>query len=288
MNKPLVSVIVTTFNNHATLNACLQSVKDQTYENIELVVVDNSSTDDTLDIAKQFTEHVYTKGPERCAQRNFAVQKSTGDYILIVDSDMELDSRVVEACVAKVIAEPAIKGLIIPEESFGEGFWAKCKQLERSFYVGVDWIEAARFFQREAFLAAGGYDEKLVSGEDWDLSQRVSIIAQIGRINVFIRHNEGRINLYKTLKKKSYYAQKFTSYTAKGAVQAISSQTRQPSSKHTGHNPYLIVLRRFGLYLSQPIKLFKNPFLGVGVLFMKVCEFGFGAFGYLVTRADKP
>ena len=276
MKNPIVSVIVTTYNNHATLDACLGSIKSQTYEDIELVVVDNHSKDDTLEIAKKYTDKVYTKGPERCAQRNYAVEKSSGDYVVIIDSDMELNEDVIKACVSKVTADNQVRGVIIPEESFGTGFWAQCKRLERSFYVGVDWIEAARFFERKTFLKVGGYDESLVSGEDWDLSQRVAAIAEIGRIDKFIYHNEGHINLYKTLKKKSYYAQKFNAYTDKAKPDA---------GKTEGHNPYVIVLKRFGLFFSHPLKLFRNPILGIGVLFMKICEFGFGAIGYLNTPA---
>lgn len=281
---PLVSVIVTTKNNHDTLEACLLSIKGQTYEAIELVVVDNFSTDDTKEIARRYTEHVYEQGPERCAQRNYAAKVARGKYIVIIDSDMELAMSVIADCVNKVESDESIKGIIIPEESFGKGFWAQCKKLERSFYIGIDWIEAARFFSRQTFVEIGGYDESLVSGEDWDLSQRVGQLGKLERVNSLIRHNEGHINLYKTLKKKSYYAQQFKCYTGKN-VQQLEAQvsTNKPETR----NPYVIVLKRFGLFLSQPFKLFRNPVLGIGVLFMKVAEFGFGAFGYLLSKDQK-
>jgi glycosyltransferase involved in cell wall biosynthesis len=273
---PTVSVIVTTYNNHATLEACLQSIQNQDYEHIELIVVDNNSKDDTKQIARRFTGKVYNKGPERCAQRNYGISIASGDFAVIIDSDMELNRDVISSCVEAVQQDPAIKGLIIPEESFGQGFWAQCKRLERSFYVGIDWIEASRFYNIKTLRQVGGYNESLVSGEDWDLSQRVGSVAKIGRTGAFIRHNEGNIKLFRTLRKKSYYAKKFSAYTAEQAPSdAVSEQA-------TSRNPYVIVLKRFGLFLSQPAKLFRNPATGVGVLFMKVCEFGFGAFGYLM------
>jgi glycosyltransferase involved in cell wall biosynthesis len=67
MSSPLVSVIIPTRNSGTTLANCLQSVKDQTYPNIELIVVDNFSTDNTQEIARTYTDHVYERGPERCA-----------------------------------------------------------------------------------------------------------------------------------------------------------------------------------------------------------------------------
>lgn len=271
MTKPLVSIIVPTYNSAPTLAACLQSIADQTYEAIELVVVDNSSKDNTQEIAKQFTQHVFTKGPERSAQRNYGVSIAKGDYVVIIDSDMELKPRVIETCVAKVTANPAIGGIVIPEESFGKGFWAQCKRLERSFYVGVSWMEAARFYRKDLYKQLGGYNEDLVSGEDWDLSQRIGVIAPLDRVDQFIMHNEGHLHLARTLKKKYYYAQKFAEYLE------ANKNTEQVGSQ-------IGLFGRYKLYLSKPGKLFRNPFLGVGMLFMKTCEFGFGGFGFMATK----
>src|SRR6266568_1486302 len=137
MTNPLVSVIVPTKNSAATLEACLESIKKQTYYPIELIVVDNHSTDATREIAKQFTDMVFVKGPERSAQRNYGSARASGRYLLMIDSDMELDRKVVKACSAEVVGDPAVKGIVIPEESFGLGFWSQCKRLERSFYIGM-------------------------------------------------------------------------------------------------------------------------------------------------------
>src|SRR5690349_4718430 len=120
MKKPLVSAIVTTYNNQTTLDACLHSICSQDYPLIELIVVDNSSTDDTKSIARRYTSQVFNQGPERSAQRNFAVQKAKGDFVFIIDSDMELTPHVISACVAKMQDQPELGGVIVPEESFGE------------------------------------------------------------------------------------------------------------------------------------------------------------------------
>jgi hypothetical protein len=190
---------------------------------------------------------------------------------MIVDSDMELDDTVVAECVEQVNTNPKYKALVIPEESFGDGFWARCKQLERSFYVGVSWMEAARFFDKAIYEKLGGYNEKLVSGEDWDLSQRVGEVAPIGRIQSFIRHNEGRLKLGRTLQKKYYYSQKFAEYLA---INDNTESTRQ----QTG------LAARYGLFLSHPDKLLAKPHIGAGMLFMKTCEFAWGGCGYIKAR----
>jgi glycosyltransferase involved in cell wall biosynthesis len=274
MKTPLISAIVTTYNNEATLEACLASIAGQDYSRVELVVVDNNSTDNTKAIARRYTSNVFNKGPERSAQRNFAVEKAHGDYVVIIDSDMELTPHVISACVEKITETPAIGGIIIPEQSFGEGFWAQCKRLERSFYVGIDWMEAARFYNKKLYQEAGGYDTALVSGEDWDLSRRVAALAPLGRITELIMHNEGRLSLSKTLQKKYYYAGKAAAFLQKNPVESKLASQEGP-------------LQRYKLFLSKPHKLFRNPFIGLGMLFMKTCEFGFGGMGYLVSRRRK-
>jgi len=274
MKQPLVSVIVTTKNNEATLDACLSSIIDQTYSNLELIVVDNHSTDDTLAIAQCYTEAVYTYGPERSAQRNYAVQKAHGAYVCIIDSDMELGVNVIQACVDVVAAQPAARAVIIPEQSFGEGFWARCKALERSFYVGVDAIEAARFFDADLYKQLGGYNEHMTGGEDWDLTRRVRKLTDVARAREYIMHNEGRLYFGKTARKMYYYAQHAAAYFAANPTSSLVRDASGP-------------LERYKLFFSKPRKLFKNPVVGVGMLFLKTTEYVSGGFGYWHAKRSR-
>ncbi len=59
MENPLVSVIIPTYNSSRTLEKCLESIKNQTYKNVEIIVVDNNSTDNTKEIAKKYTGKAY-------------------------------------------------------------------------------------------------------------------------------------------------------------------------------------------------------------------------------------
>ncbi len=227
--------------------------------------------DSTKLIANQYTKHVHNWGPERSAQRNYGVRKSSGDLVTIIDSDMVLSSKVIEECVNKFCIEENLVGVTIPEESFGTGFWAKCKKLERSYYIGVDWMEAARMFPRTIYDQSGGYDEDLVSGEDWDLSDRIKLLGPICSISELIYHNEGHISLYKTLRKKYYYGKHARAYLKKST---------QYNSFRSKAGP----LNRYRLLLSHPQKLFKNPMVGVGVIIMKTLEYSVGYLGYVKGR----
>jgi len=269
MKNQLVSVIVPTKNSEQFLEKCLKSIKSQSYKDIEIIVVDNFSTDKTKVIAKEYASSIFNSPTERSTQRNFGAKKAHGQYLLFVDSDMELSKEVIEDCI-NLENEKNVTGIVIPEKSIGEGFWAECKALEKSFYVGVDWMEAARFYDKKTFLKVGGYDVKLISGEDFDLSQKVGNIGNIGRINKFILHNEGKLSLITTVKKKFYYSQYYARYAKKWKKDRKT--TRQIS-----------LFQRYALFFSNPKKLMKHPLLFIGMLYMKNCEFFFGGLRYIMT-----
>jgi len=216
MDNCPVSVIIPTRNSSRTLEACLESIKNQNYKNIELIVVDNNSIDDTKKIAKKYTDKVFDHGPERSAQRNFGAKQANGEYLLIHDSDIYFDPDSVKECVG-LAQTGKCDAVILPEKSVGVGFWTKVKAFERSFYLGNDYIEAARFFRKSIYEKIGGYDENLTGPEDWDLSIRIRGAGyKICRAKIFLHHDEGKINLFGSSKKKKYYAKDmFEKYSKK-------------------------------------------------------------------------
>jgi glycosyltransferase involved in cell wall biosynthesis len=210
---PLVSVIVTTKNEEKNIGNCLQSIKNQTFKNTELVVVDNFSKDKTAEIAKKHGAKVYYKGNERSAQRNYGITVSTGKYILYVDADMILNPNLVKECVERCecYGEGA---LYVPERIVGESFWIKVRDFERSFYTGTV-IDAVRFIRRDIFLQVGGFDETLVGPEDWDLDRKIRANSRTGTANTPLYHNEGRFNMNRYLKRKNYYIAGLQKYAKK-------------------------------------------------------------------------
>lgn len=271
---PLVSVIIPTKNSENVLGDCLKSIKKQSYKNIEIVVADNSSSDNTKEIALEYTDNFFEDSEDsekidrRSFLRNFAAENSSGKYLLIIDSDMVLSSDVIKSCVNKSENSEEDLSLVISEESFGTGFWAECKKREREYYIGSDFIEAARFFKRDLFLRIGGFDVNLISGEDWDLSNRLGDVSNISRVDEFIFHNEGELKLLRTLKKKAYYAYYFSRYRNKSKKNKIKSK-KQSS-----------LLRRYKMFFSKPVEFFKNPILSSGMFLMKTLEFFVGGFAY--------
>lgn len=263
MKKPLVSIVVPTKDSSEFLGKCLASIRNQTYKNIEIIVVDNNSMDNTKEIARKYTKLVLNKGPERSSQRNSGAKKSKGKYLLFIDSDMILTPKVVEECVGKT--NKNVKAIIIPEISIGKGFWAKCKTLEKQCYIGDDTIEAARFFDKELFWKVGAWNKDMIAAEDWDLTNRVRELTSIERLNSIIKHNEGTISLIQTIKKKYYYGQRLKPYLEK--------------NKERAKQQYKLIrpayIRNWKLFLKDPIHT-------IGFVIMKGCEFGAGALGYIL------
>jgi glycosyltransferase involved in cell wall biosynthesis len=204
VGEPLVSVIVPTKDSGRTIERCLSSIRNQSYKRIELIVVDNNSTDGTLEVAKKLVDRVLNFNSERSSARNLGAEVSSGKYLLFVDSDMILSENVVKECVEKCERE-GYDALYIPERIIGEGFWIRVRDFERSFYSATI-IDAVRFIRKDLFVRVGGFDETLVAAEDWDLDRRVRDAgAKVGIINANLFHDEGKFDLRKYLDKKSYY-----------------------------------------------------------------------------------
>lgn len=272
MAKPLVSIIITTRNSAGTLTELLESIRKQSYANTEIIVVDNKSTDATRDVARRYTKLIFDKGPERSAQRNFGAQQARGKYLLILDSDMVLTKNVIKYCVELIEKDPDVKQIVIPEKSYGIGFWAKAKALEREINKGEFYFEAARFFPKQTFWEFGGYDEELTGPEDWDLSQRIGYVHKTGRIKSYIKHNEGKPTLLGFARRKYYYGISVHKYLQKQGKSAVS--------------PTTIYFLRPAFYKNWR-KIITNPFISLGMIVMLTFETIGGGLGFLVGRARK-
>jgi glycosyltransferase involved in cell wall biosynthesis len=263
----LVSVIVPTRNSARTIEACLQSILSQLYRPLEVIVIDNGSIDQTLEIATPYADRVESLGPERSAQRNYGARLAHGRYLLFIDSDMTLAPSVVGNCLDALRLHSESPAVVIPEISIGDGFLAHCRAFERSCYAGDDAIEAARFFIRDAFEAAGGFDENLNGPEDWDLSIRVAGGRRLPRAASHISHDEGRLRLRTVMAKKRYYAGSARLYWRKHGRVALGQAN-------------LIARPAF---LRNWRRLLSHPVLTAGVLSLKTIETMATMWGLLET-----
>lgn len=105
---PLVSIIIPVYNVEQYIKECIDSILEQTYNNIEIIAVDDGSTDMSLDILKRYPnnnlfvyEHSKNKG--QAAARNLGMSVSSGEYILFVDSDDLIRKDAVELLVMEML-----------------------------------------------------------------------------------------------------------------------------------------------------------------------------------------
>ena len=255
-----VSVVVATKNAERTLERCLRSVRSQNFDDLEIVVVDNHSTDETLAVASSLADVVLTGGPERSAQRNSGAFVASGDALMFVDADMVLEPGVVRDAVGRLDGTDAA-AVVIPERSFGDGFWARCKALEKQLALNDPAVEAARVFRRADFQAVRGYDESLVACEDWDLADRITARsgADPERTGALIWHDEGRLQLGTTFRKKRYYGRWVSAWL-------------DTAPEH----------RRRRSFAAGVPQLLRHPVTGAGLVVMKVVE----AVGFLLGIRD--
>ncbi len=220
--KDSVTVVVPTRNNRRTIEACLGSIVDQTHPDVELIVVDNHSTDGTPDLAGRFTDRVITAGPERSAQRNAGIRAATSEWVLWIDSDMVLPPRTIAVAVDTARATGAT-GIALPERTIGEGFWTACRALERECYLDDPWLHNPRLVRRDYLLGEGAFHLDMSGPEDADLRMKMrSSGAGIELAPIIIDHDEGRLTLGDVMRKRYYYGRSIPAFADEheGAVQA--------------------------------------------------------------------
>lgn len=174
MDCPLVSVVIPTLMSEKTLNKCLFAVKSQTYKNIEIILVDGGSEDNTVSIGLEFGAKVVEANIKNMAkQTNIGAQNSTGKYIYRLDSDVILSKDVVRECVEHCEYGncDAVATYWGPEPSIS--FWAKVRKLEKDCYKYDPQRNVSRFYKKSLFYEIGGYNEEIVSGEDYDVQNRI-------------------------------------------------------------------------------------------------------------------
>lgn len=293
MEKPLVSLVITTKNESANIESCVKAAKLQSYKNIEVIVVDNGSEDDTKEKAKSLGARVFDKGPERSAQRNYGmIDQSKGEFVMFIDADMILSPGLIETCVRTMeIAPKSVLALHIPEIVLGRGFFSRVRRFERSFYNGTV-IDGARFFRKSAFVEVGGFDLNMSGPEDWDIDLKLKEKGKIFLISrekspsklsapwmeVFaefikrrgvnpqkydnvIFHNEADFDLSQYLKKKGYYATSFDGYIEKWGK-------KHPAIK----KQFGVGYRFFGVFLEKGkfVRFFLHPFMVFGLYYLRL------------------
>jgi len=271
IEQPLVSVIIPTYNSGRFMAKCLESLKRQAWKKIEAIVVDDGSTDTTLEIAGKYKCNVI-RNPRRgrAEAKNEGIRRASGEYLLFVDSDMELTRNVIGECVERAVEDQDIGGIVIPESSVGSSFWVKVRDFERSFYSGSI-VESARFFSAKLAKEVGGFEEGLIFFEESTLPyktqrEKPSIFP---RIKAVILHHEEDFSLTTWLRKKFYYGKTIHLYTSKYGDYSMVQMS---------------VWFRYALFLKNWRRFLSRPKLALGVTLLKSLEYFATTSGLVYSR----
>lgn len=184
---PKVSVIIPAYNAGAYLRATLQSVMDQTYQEFEVLVVDDGSTDDTAAVAQSFAPkvgYVYQANAGPSVARNIGILSSAGEILAFLDADDAWLPELLETHVNALVARPDVDGSFVwarfIDQHGGQlpdtlGGRAEEVTLRRTLLGGTPVQFSTLAVRKAVFDRIGSFDPELRQSEDWDVMLRMLI-----------------------------------------------------------------------------------------------------------------
>lgn len=197
----LVSVIIPNYNHAAYLGAAIQSVLDQSYRQVEIIVVDDGSTDNSREVVARFGDqvrYIWQTNQGLSAARNSGIRAAKGSYIALLDADDLYETAFLQTLVATLAATPTADGIYCGYQFVDEQ--NRLLPQREARLISVDRLYAAlaegNFLVPEAMLLrhvcyeqVGAFDETLSACEDWDMWLRVTKSFNIiGASQVLTRH----------------------------------------------------------------------------------------------------
>lgn len=181
----IVSVIIPTFNRAWTLKNAVDSVLLQDYPNIEIIVIDDGSTDNTRELLKEYQNKILVLRQENSgvsAARNFGIKESKGEFIALLDSDDAWEKEKISCQVEFFMKNP--EAMICQTEEIwirnGKRVNPKIKHKKPSGMIFEPSLNlclvspSAVMMKRELFDLKGYFNEEFIVCEDYDLWLRIS------------------------------------------------------------------------------------------------------------------
>lgn len=182
MNKlPKVSVIIPSFNEEKNIEDCLKTILDQTYPNFEVILVDDGSSDKTVDIIQNYPVKLLKQSHQGPAKaRNLGAKEAQGEILVFMDSDMTFEKNFLNDLV-KPIIEGQYKGTFSKEEyiSNWENIWARCWNYNQDWpkqrMIPEDYPDEGLDFRailKLEFEKVSGFDD-LGYTDTWSLARKL-------------------------------------------------------------------------------------------------------------------
>jgi glycosyltransferase involved in cell wall biosynthesis len=181
----LVSVVIPSFNHAGFLPDAIQSVQEQTYGPVEIIVIDDGSNDETEQVVKAYQGIRYVKQRNRgvTAARNTGLKLSTGSYVVFLDADDRLLSKAIETGIRSLRANPGCAltfgtFYMIDQEGTRKG---GCYPVTQRRYGYSDFLEqnfignpGVALYRKDPLVAMDGFDSANQAAGDYDLYLRLT------------------------------------------------------------------------------------------------------------------
>ena len=200
MNPGLISVIVPCYNQGIYLKETIQSALASTYRPLEIIIINDGSTDDSLELARVLeTQHPEVRVLDQAnggvtKARNAGIAAAKGEYILPVDGDDLIAATYIEQGLAILSSRPEVKVVYCQAEKFTETTrkpW-KLKPFSLQQLAKDNMIFVSALFRKTDALAVGGFSEDMQLGrEDWEfwikLLKNGGEVVQLPEVGFFYR-----------------------------------------------------------------------------------------------------
>lgn len=228
---PLVSVVIPAFNRERTIRYCLDSVLHQTYRNLDIIVVDDNSSDNTVNIVKSYTDprlsviECHTNGGAQVA-RNIGIKAAQGKWIAFLDSDDNWILEKVEKQIEVVRDLDWNKYVVVHSDGIVQD-----EVNSKTYRFGIDRFDGENIYNKllskpgpffQAILTSkialekiGYLDEEVPSYQEWDTAIRLGKICRFVQLSkpLFVYHLHSGDTISKDRKRDisgySYIIRKF-------------------------------------------------------------------------------
>ncbi|MEA2065069.1 MAG: glycosyltransferase family A protein [Patescibacteria group bacterium] len=174
MKQPKISIIIPVYNHARELFNCLESVLWQNFQDFEVIIIDDGSTDNILKIIKKQKKDfefqnlslkiIQQENQGSNVARNNGFRKSKGEYVIFLDADIMMKNSMLEKML-KVLQENRDRSYVYSSFKFGFKTF-KLWKFDAKKLKQMPYIHTSSLIRRECFT---GFDEKIKKLQDWDL-----------------------------------------------------------------------------------------------------------------------
>ncbi len=200
--QPLVSIIMPVYNMEEFLAETLDSVLSTTYPSLEVILVDDGSTDSSLTIAEEYASRddrmrVYTQiNAGACAARNHAIRLAKGEFILPVDGDNLISSDFVELAVVEILKDSDVMVVAPRTVYIGDksGEWI-LPPFSLNKLARRNLMDTTALYRRSDWERIGGYCDEIIANEDWEfwisMLKDGGKVVKLGKVVFYYRRRAG-------------------------------------------------------------------------------------------------